>query len=196
MDIKGVGNYKNNLKIKLPEDNTASQNREKVSAASKPEEVKSGNKGINLRVETLMGEMKDIQNTVSQRQSYLDFLHIARNKLASLKDMKQIYNDLKELREKAMFNKKPLMDNIIPAKQEFYNNTANMQEMKNKVAKEIEKTKKEIQSSQQEISKFSISLENIRASLNSKDVAQMQSLFDKSMLYKSFNKDLVVSLML
>ena len=88
------------------------------------------------------------------------------------------------------------MDNIIPLKQEFYNNAANMQEMKNKVAKEIEKTKKEIQSSQQKISKFSISLENIRASLNSKDVAQMQSLFDKSMLYKNFNKDLVVSLML
>ena len=194
MDVNGISNYKNNFKVKLSEDNALKKSK-KGSVPAHEKQINLSNK-VNSRVETIMNEMRGIQNTVSEHQSYLNSLHTAKGKLTSTKNIQQIFDDMQAIRTKARFNKKPLMDSIIPAKKDFFRNSGDLQKLKNEISAEITKTKKEIGKSQQQLSRFTISLENIRASLNSRDIKDMQAMFSQSMLYKNFNKELVISLML
>lgn len=194
MEIKGVDNLKNKPNVQ----GSPTQNSLKNVAASKesaPKNVETNYTESNLRIKQLMQEIKGLENRVSQQQFYLEQLMKAQKELVSNKTVPQITAELMRIKEQARFNQKPMMNAIIPSQEQIQAKGINIEEMEKKVSLEIEKIKGIIKDAQKEVSRFSISIENMQASTSRVNIKEMQPLFKKEMLYKNFNKDLVVSLM-
>lgn len=200
MDIKGVSNLDNSLNVKssqadsLKEPAEISKKTEAPSQTSKSEKAEANYKASNSRVKQIMQDMKSFENTVSRDQYYLEKLSQVKN-LTSRKTVPDLYVEMIKIRNEAMFAREPVMNSIIPDSRDFYRNYDNIKAMQRNVAAEIERVKATIHHAQNQINKFNISLENIKASVSQGDVRQMQHLFSQNMLYKNFNKDIVISLM-
>lgn len=195
MNIKGIDNLNSNYKAKPSEKNSSLKNQLKTSRSHMTEKVELSNIAVNSRIRNSMQKMKGIQNRISRSQSYLDSLNKAMEKLVSRKSMAQLYQEMTNVRNNATFNNKPLLNDMIPVHKEFFKSYDNIKPMKNKISNEIGRTKKNIKLSQHQLNRHSISIENMKASLNSRDIKQMQNLLNKNMLLRNFNKGNVISLM-
>lgn len=195
MEIKGVNDsFKNDLKIKETAKKEQPVSAPAETEAAPAEAPKIEYQQSDAKVRKFMDEMKNYQESVSRGQSYLDNLMKAKKELSSNKSVEQIYVEMMELAKRAHFNNKPLLSAVLPENIDFYKKYDNIKTLANKVDAEIEKTRHDIVQQQQQISRYSITIENIKASLSHQELNQMQKLLADNMLYKNVNSDMVASL--
>ncbi|MBU1076530.1 MAG: hypothetical protein KKH98_04515 [Spirochaetes bacterium] len=199
MDVKGVNNLDSNYPAKTPQVDSSKSTEQKakgLEAEPKTSKVKQPDYEVsNSRVKQLMLEMKNVEREVSRDQYYLEQLSQAHKQLVSQKTIPQIYIEMIKIRNQARFEKEPIMSAIIPEKESFYRNYDDIKTLQSKVSSEMNRVQTGIQQAKQQVNKFAISLENIKASVSEGHIRELQHLFNKEMLYKNFNKDVVVSLM-
>ncbi|MDD5066180.1 MAG: hypothetical protein PHF84_03965 [bacterium] len=148
----------------------------------------------DTRLRNLMEEMKNAQALISENQVYLDNLVKAHEELKSTRDYRDIHAEFQKISESVKFNNKPLMEALIPKEIGFYQDKENLTKLEGDLNREIEKAKDRLSDSQHLLNRYSISVENIKASLNKNEVNQMKELFSENLLYKRFNSDIVISL--
>jgi len=184
MDIKGIDNLNNNLTVNGSSKKTSLKKRTEPIQPETTEQTEIS----NTRMKTLANEMKTAQNRISEKQAYLNSLNQASELLLSKKNIAKLYQEMINLRNKPSFNKKPLMEKIIPDNRDLFQRPDQLKQLTNKVSVEITKTRKRIYQEQQQFKKFSISAENIKASVSSKDIQQIKNFINRAHLHKDFNK--------
>jgi hypothetical protein len=196
MKIKGVNNPAgSDVSIQPAEDEE--KLAQKAGENKQPEGTENpgiGGSATEVRLRNLQEEMKKVQSSISERQIYMDGLGKAAALLAENKDPARLPQDMALVSQTARFGGKPLMDGVLPPDKEFYGVEANRQTLAADLRAETEKVKEAIADSQQQLKGYSISAENIKASLNTKDVLQMKEMPSGDLLYKKLNSDIVISL--
>lgn len=194
MEINGINDHiKNELPVK--ESSIPKQNKQvpPTDAEVKPQETHRIDQG-EIRIRSFMNEVKAYEERVSREQSFLENLIKAKKELASNKNVEQLYTEMIEIARKAQFNSKPLMSDILPNNIEFYKNHDNIKTLNQTLVNQIERARVNIAQQQAQINRYAVSIENIKASLSSQEIHQMQQLFAENVLYKNVNKEVVFSL--
>lgn len=196
MKIKGVkGSYPNELIPESVEDEVQKAGREAATGNVKEEEKsRFGGAASEVKLRNLQEEMKKVQTDISSSQIYLEHLEKASKELKEEKDPDALYREMERIGQEARFREKPLMESILPRESAFYRNEENLRILSGKLEKEIETVKEAISGSQQQLNRFSVSAENIKASLSPGELLEMKEVFSGDNLYKRFNSDIVISL--
>lgn len=194
MEIKGLNDFQDNMKIKSSNKGFSIKSEDSLQV-SKSQTIENKYVPSNMRIKQLMSEIKNIERKVSEKQYYLDKLVRVKKELISRKSVPQIVSEILLIKEKAKFNQKPVMFNIIPDKDSLNNSNSDLKGLQEKVTSEISKIQASLKKDQNQVSKFAISIENFNASTSKSNIKDLKHLFNKEMLYKNFNKNIVISLM-
>lgn len=196
MKIKGVkGSIPNELYAEPAEDDAQRTGRETApGGAGEEEKARFGGTAAEVKLRNLQEEMKKVQTDISSGQIYLEHLEKASRELKEERDPDVLFREMERIGEEARFRDQRLMEPVLPRESAFYKNEENLQKLSEKLEKEIATVKSVLGDSQQQLNRFSVSAENIHASLSPGELLQMKEVFSGENLYKRFNSDIVISL--
>ncbi len=152
-------------------------------------------KAQDSKIRAIMNQIKKIETDYSVNQIYIESLKKAKGYISSYTNINNIYNTLINLSKNTKFNNKLLLKAIIPQDINFYRSVKNINQLKEKISKEIRDTESKQRKLIQQLNIANIALENINAAKIKSNLQQLSRIkLGNKEIYNKLNHQIIISL--